>query len=100
MLGTVKGKSSLRAHFDTNTMSCPFKVLWSFGQPTRPNSAGTASGYDANRTAFLGWLGGLKLDLSAKEEADKFMEYLLVDVPCMVLNLAPAASQSSGAAGG
>ena len=100
MLGAVQGKSALRAHFDTNTMSCPFKFLWEFGQPTRRNSAGTASGYDANRTAFLGWLGTLKLDLSAREEAARFMDHMLVEVPCVVLNLAPEPPQPSGGASG
>ncbi len=100
MLGTVQGKSALRTHFDTNTMSCPFKVLWTFGQPNKRNSAGTASGYDANRTAFLGWLGGLKLDLPAREEAARFMDHMEVNVPCVVLNLVPEAPQRSGGAGG
>lgn len=88
-LGMVRGASALRAHFDLNSMQCPFKVSYIVRQPALRNSASSVGEPNPNRTAFLEWLGSLPLDLPAPTESALFDESLTVNVPCLVLNLVP-----------
>ncbi|PZP32355.1 MAG: hypothetical protein DI603_09965 [Roseateles depolymerans] len=87
LLGMTKAPESLRGHFDTNTMSCPFQLQFWVGQPALPNQASSIGSPNAHRTAFLGWLGSLKLDLPPDADERRVAAPLTVNVPCTVLDL-------------
>ena len=89
LLGMTKGAEELRAHFDLNTMNCPFQVKYRLNQPAQRNSAQAVGKHDANRSAFLRWPDQLQLDLSEDRESALFGESLTVDVPCLLINLQP-----------
>lgn len=86
-LRQVRGAESLHAHFDMNTMNCPFRVKLQLYQPARHNVAMSVGRPDPNRSAFLAWLERLQLDLSTATEAALFAETLMIDVPCQSLGL-------------
>ncbi|MFG6447521.1 hypothetical protein ACG0Z6_04600 [Roseateles sp. BYS180W] len=81
------------AHFDFNTMSCPFAVRYSIFGPSLPNVAEAEGVKDSNRTLFLNWLSQRQLAMPSQQAARKlFGTRLLVKVPCGVLNLNPSSS--------
>jgi len=88
-LGMVKGATTLHAHFDTNTMGCPFTLGWTLYQPTHRNAMNSGGPTNPNRAAFVYWLAGLQVDLPEQTEARLFGESSTIDVPCMVLKRAP-----------
>lgn len=92
-LSLAKDPGALRAHFDLNTMGCPFDAVVTLNQPVLPNRARSVGARDENRIGFLAWLGSLPLDIPAASQAMLFGESLTVRVPCLVLNLQPSTAR-------
>lgn len=93
-LGLVRGVETLRARFDTSTMACPFKARWTHYQPVRGNTAESVGEHNVNREALLGWLGSLRLELPPATEMSLFGESMEIEIPCLVLEIAPEPSPS------
>ena len=104
-LSMTEGIHDVRAHFDSQTMHCPFKVDYEILGPHLPNEVRTGGKPDPNRVAFLKWLAERQLDFKKNEAmaAGVFGAVLQINVPCGVLNLEPksaAAPAASSPAGG
>ncbi|HLO94519.1 MAG TPA: hypothetical protein VK195_09385 [Burkholderiaceae bacterium] len=91
-LSMTEGAQQLRAHFDFNTMNCPFKVNYSIYGPALPNEVRLGGRFDPNRTAFLKWLEARQLAFGSQKQANElFGQTLQIQVPCGQLNLQPDA---------
>lgn len=90
-LSNIKGIREQRADFDFKTMGCPFDVAWRLGQPAVPNEVGEIGPRDRNRTEFLAWLAGLRMDLPEARFERLLGQVVRIHVPCGSLQLEPAA---------
>lgn len=87
-LGMTRDLDSLKANFDFDTMSCPFKVNYTIYGPRLPNEVDAGHPLDPNRLAFLKWLEARDLNLKSEKMAnDLFGQVLQIDVPCGRLKL-------------
>lgn len=81
-MGWVKGRRTLDASFDFDTMACPFKVTWTQRRPHLPNTAFEVGLPDPNRLEFIRWLAGLEIELDQRSQDWLFGESMIIDVPC------------------
>jgi hypothetical protein len=89
-LRLVKEPAKLRAYFDFNTMSCPFRVGLVLQQPKLANTSVRIDGDNPNREPFLKWLAALPFNFKNEDMArDLFSTQLEISVPCGTLDLNP-----------
>jgi hypothetical protein len=94
-IGLMKEPWKQPAHFDLNTMGCPFKVDFVVGGEGLPHKASVPGRADPNKVDFLRWLSGLQLNIPSADTAnDLFGSQLQVDVPCGTVSF----TDESGAA--
>lgn len=87
-LRMTRDVDKLRAHYDFDTMACPFKVHYVFyGGGAVPNEAHVAGKRDPNKLPFLRWLSGLALNVTARQANGLFGSPLQINVPCGTLDL-------------
>lgn len=86
-LGGVKPIGSGSVYFDTKLMKCPFDVRLTFRQPWNRNRIDELEEDVESRHAFLNWLSTLELDLRARDANRVLGQSMLIQVPCIVLNL-------------
>lgn len=77
----------LPASFDFNTMGCPFDVRIDYFQPFLKNWARSLAEARPERSAFLAWLGELRLRLNEHQQREVVGQDFVVSVPCAKLNL-------------
>lgn len=87
-LGMTREPLKLQAHYDFNTMGCPFKVNYRVYGGSVPNEASVAGKPDPNKKPFLAWLAGLQLGFKNERQARNFFgTELQIEVPCTTLDL-------------
>lgn len=88
-LAMTRDPKRLKAHFDLNTMGCPFSVNFVLGGGGYPHEASVKGRRDPNTLGFLRWLAALEFDFKSEDAAnDLWGSELQVDVPCGTIDLA------------
>jgi len=86
-LGMVRRPRELKAHYDLNTMGCPFKVNYTLYGGNVPNEAVVRADKDPNKLPFLDWLASLELKLDADQANALFGSTLQINVGCGTIHL-------------
>lgn len=96
-LALTREPLKLKAHFDLQTMGCPFSVAFVVGGGGVPNKASVRGPVDPNKVGFLRWLEALQLNFKSEDVAnDVFGSQLQIDVPCGTIDLEGEAVAGGG----
>lgn len=86
-LGMTKNLEARPVNFDLSTMSCPFRVRFTLGQPALANGVAEVGRHDPNRVPLLKWMAGLELNVTREEFENLLGSEMMVDVPCGTIKL-------------
>lgn len=88
-VGAMRGIRHQRVVFDLTTMGCPFALRLQYLQPHLQNRIRQVDEPLAARQPFLDWLESAQLDLKETQLDAIFGDTLLLEVPCIRINLNP-----------
>ena len=86
-LQSVDRKELKNGKFNFKEMGCPFDIAVVMRRPYARNVVGEYDVSEPSRRAFIEWVRGLSMVLSAESEPYLFDQQLKIAVPCMALDL-------------